>query len=403
MRAASCLIAIAAFTGFLQAQPINDHFTNRVVLAGSSITFTADLNRASVEAGEPWNQCFSAVRSVWYEWRAAETAPVLLQLLRATSTTNGYQFLAVIVHTSTSPPESGFTGVTPIACALLTTAVEGAYLGFQAEAGVYYYIKAGTEWQPRMLEFRLEVSPIPVILEHPRDVSVDPGSTALFKASAISGTSLRYQWLKDSGPLSGETSTMLMVTNLTTADTGDYSVIVSNQTGSVTSRVAHLRVTRPIVRPVLSLAPGPGPDASSVRFAGELGRSYRIESSQDLTSWAPEPILNRIPAGSVVIQTNSEVMLPVSSLGGPKFFRVATYHPANSLCEANLRRIRHAKELWARDTGRQASETPALMDLLPYYKNSREPRCPTGGFYAINALGLQPTCSLPVHRLEEPR
>lgn len=74
-------------------------------------------------------------------------------------------------------------------------------------------------------------------------LSVTPGGSPPFT----------YQWLKndlplaDSGSISGAQTPTLRFTNLLGADSGSYTVIVSNTLGSVTSVVARLKVIDPVV------------------------------------------------------------------------------------------------------------------------------------------------------------
>ena len=285
----------------------------------------------------------------------------------------------------------------------LKSVVDRPFLGFEAQPGFAYYLQVfGYVQGPFTLQ--LDASRSPLILEHPRDTTVNPGGTALLKTSVISITPTRYQWMKQQVAIPGETSPMLMITNLTTAGAGGYSVVVSNATGSATSRVAQLGVAAAITGPLLRMAPT-GVNSMRLELGGDVGRPYRIESSTNLFTWAPEQILNSVPLTSVVLQSNSQVSVLVSSAASRKFFRVGTYVPTNDVCDANLKRIRHAKELWARDAHRSAYmyDSPTLSDLLPYYKDAREPRCPAGGYYTMNWLDTQPTCTIPTHRLEEPR
>ncbi len=56
--------------------------------------------------------------------------------------------------------------------------------------------------------------------------------------------SYRFQWFKNGRKLYGETNVLLSLTNIRLADAGNYSVVVWNTTGRVTSNV-HLRVLPP--------------------------------------------------------------------------------------------------------------------------------------------------------------
>jgi uncharacterized repeat protein (TIGR01451 family) len=70
------------------------------------------------------------------------------------------------------------------------------------------------------------------------------GTTASFSVSA-SGTGLSYQWFKGTGALSGETGSSLTLTNVSTADAGTYSVVVSATCGGPVTNSASLVVSEP--------------------------------------------------------------------------------------------------------------------------------------------------------------
>ena len=108
----------------------------------------------------------------------------------------------------------------------------------------------------------------PVLLAitgHPQPLTVDVGQSAQFTAAAIGTSSVSYQWLKDGNPLSGQTSATLTLNSVTKNDAGNYTVIVSNNSGSKTSRVAGLTVR---AEPVIAGHPQAqsAPSGSSVVF-----------------------------------------------------------------------------------------------------------------------------------------
>lgn len=80
----------------------------------------------------------------------------------------------------------------------------------------------------------------PLIRLEPVDASVEPGSPASFSVSARGGRPLRYQWLFNGFPLSRSTNSTLVVPSVSESWVGDYSVVVGNAWGSVTSRLARL-------------------------------------------------------------------------------------------------------------------------------------------------------------------
>jgi hypothetical protein len=97
----------------------------------------------------------------------------------------------------------------------------------------------------------LTVVQLPVITLQPQNTQIDnAGSTVTF-AVAASGNSLTYQWQKnsvnlaDGGEVSGSKTATLTLTGVTSGDTANYDVVVSNTAGSVTSSNGFLDVIYP--------------------------------------------------------------------------------------------------------------------------------------------------------------
>ena len=68
-------------------------------------------------------------------------------------------------------------------------------------------------------------------------------------------------------------------------------------------------------------------------------------------------------------------------------------------CINNLRQIDAAKQQWALEKEKSATDVPTAEDLLPYFKDGIFPVCPDGGTYSINAVGDLPACSIQGHVL----
>lgn len=81
----------------------------------------------------------------------------------------------------------------------------------------------------------------PTITAQPTSQAVTVGSAASFSVAA-SGTSLTYQWYKDSTAISGATSTTYSIASTISTDAGTYYAIVKNSGGSVQSSSVTLTV-----------------------------------------------------------------------------------------------------------------------------------------------------------------
>jgi hypothetical protein len=71
------------------------------------------------------------------------------------------------------------------------------------------------------------------------------GGNAFFSATVTSGSSNTFQWFLNSTPIAGATNSTLLLSNLTSAQAGNYSLGVSNATFVATSLPAQLSVWTP--------------------------------------------------------------------------------------------------------------------------------------------------------------
>jgi hypothetical protein len=86
----------------------------------------------------------------------------------------------------------------------------------------------------------LNVVPL-LITAQPQGLTAAGGDTVSFNVTA-EGLGLTYQWLFNGTTLTGQTSTTLTLTNVQLNQAGNYSVVVSNSYGAVTSAPAALTV-----------------------------------------------------------------------------------------------------------------------------------------------------------------
>src|SRR5262249_15745334 len=81
------------------------------------------------------------------------------------------------------------------------------------------------------------------------------GTVASFSVTANGSAPLNYQWRFNGGAISGATGSAYSRTNVQSADAGNYTVLVSNSYGSVTSAVATLTVTAAPTSPSITSQP----------------------------------------------------------------------------------------------------------------------------------------------------
>jgi len=114
------------------------------------------------------------------------------------------------------------------------------------------------------------------------------------------------------------------------------------------------------------------------------------------------------PDGCLTIGNGSQsyanaVLLPavavpamLAAIAIPNFVKARATSQENA-CINNLRQIDAAKQQWALEKSKTATDIPTKEDLLPYMR--RWPVCPAGGTYTIGPVGEKPTCSIPGHQL----
>jgi hypothetical protein len=115
----------------------------------------------------------------------------------------------------------------------------------------------------------------PAITSQPASLTVKAGQTANFTVVASGTAPLTYQWQKDGAAVAGATASTYTTAPTTVADDGaQYTVVVSNAAGSMTSDAARLSVT-------------PVPSAASVydvvTFKSDTSRTGQFVSETTLT------------------------------------------------------------------------------------------------------------------------
>lgn len=93
--------------------------------------------------------------------------------------------------------------------------------------------------------FALEISETVAFAEHPASTTVAPGANATVSVQATGSGPLRYQWRRNGVALVGATAASLALNAASAANAGDYTVIVTDSNGPLTSRMARVAVETP--------------------------------------------------------------------------------------------------------------------------------------------------------------
>jgi hypothetical protein len=132
----------------------------------------------------------------------------------------------------------GFNGTT------LTGATNSALTSTNVQptnAGSYTVVVSNYEGSVTSVVATLTVNVPATITNQPQPQTVNVGQTATFSAGAIGTPNLSYQWYFNGAKMGGgSTSSTLSINAVGTNNVGNYTVVVNNNYGSVTSVVATL-------------------------------------------------------------------------------------------------------------------------------------------------------------------
>ena len=397
------------------APPTDDNFADRIVLTGTSITFTGTLAEATVQNG--WLEFIHPgwpTQSVWWEWTAPESTAVTFQILDDPLPLSWSWYDRLLVYTNncngfptnwdTDCPGYGYhVGEVQIRPGAVR---EG--FSFLANGGQTYFLTL-IGYSGSTYIINLTATNPPIILEQPKTQTVPANGSTFLAVLARGILPLSYQWRRNGADLPGAMNPILAIDVVTNEAEGSYCVMVSNATGVATSTVANLIISRSDVPPSLASSSISSTNRFSFILAGETGRYYRIESSTNLLNWSPEKSFSVGPSPpyqqnlvtSVIFNSDASSSLSIPATSARKFVRASRYAPANEICNNNLRKIRFAKEIWAMEQHKVRTDYPANTDI--YSSRFQEPICPLGGYYMLNKVDSLPVCSIPEHVLEEPR
>ena len=114
---------------------------------------------------------------------------------------------------------------------------------------------------------------LPVITAQPASQAVPAGGSATLSVTATGSAPLAYQWRRDGETIAGATGPSFLLSSVSAASAGSYSVLVSNSAGSISSRPA-----------VVSVVPATGRTGAFLgNFSGDAG-SFALWVRPDRTA-----------------------------------------------------------------------------------------------------------------------
>jgi len=190
---------------------------------------------------------------------------------------------------------------------------------------------------------------------------VTQGNNATFSVTAAGDAPLAYQWRFDGSAISGATSSSYQILSAQAGNTGNYDVIVSNNSGSVTSAVATLTV---LVPPSITQQPQSQtvPEGTNVTFTvvatGTVPLSYQWYFKGAVLSG----------------QTNTMLTIPNVQPANAGSYTVLVGNQAGAVTSnpANLKVLASSIITRVSETGTTASITFTTVSGLTYtvlYKN----------------------------------
>ncbi len=125
----------------------------------------------------------------------------------------------------------------------------------------------------------------PYLTSQPASVMASTGSNVPFTVAAGGTSALSYQWRFNGTNLVGATSSTYTRLNAQAIHAGNYSVVVTNSSGSVTSAVATLTLTPSIPLQFTTIAALPAGKVGLV-LTGDPGFTAQLQVSTNLTDWS---------------------------------------------------------------------------------------------------------------------
>jgi len=137
------------------------------------------------------------------------------------------------------------------------------------------------------------------ITAEPQNQSSAVGSTVTLSVAASGTEPLGYQWNLGGVPLAGATNSTLILPNVSGANAGSYTVVITNVANSVTSTPAVLSISAP---PAITSQPNPN---NPLPIGGSVTFSVTASSSSPLTyQWRLNGV-NLLGATNATLQLNN--------------------------------------------------------------------------------------------------
>jgi hypothetical protein len=147
---------------------------------------------------------------------------------------------------------------------------------------------------------------------------------------------------------------------------------------------------------------GGGPQASELAALQKMMMGDTNQTSASVTIVTPEGVLlsglSSMNGRDMVTAMAAAPVGMMAAIAIPSFVKARSTSSSMS-CVNNLRMMDAGKEQWAMEANKETGAEPDLQGVCAYIKGARLPVCPQGGEYSLNAIGQNPTCTIPGHEL----
>ncbi|HEY5915037.1 MAG TPA: immunoglobulin domain-containing protein [Verrucomicrobiae bacterium] len=177
-----------------------------------------------------------------------------------------------------------------------------------ANAGAYRVVVSNTGGSVTSAVAILAVLVPPGIVTQPQDQAVAQGGSFSFSVVASGSDPLSYQWQFNGAILPAATSSVYSRTAAAASDAGNYTVVVTNSAGSVTSAPAGLQVLGGLTIAVRDRTT----TNTTIGFTSATGLTYTLEYTDSLpvTNWTP--ILPGVPGnGAPMSLMDTNALVPM--------------------------------------------------------------------------------------------
>ena len=262
------LLAIAVLCGVAIAQTGCVGITSAKTASSSNAADVTDNSGAPSITSQPVSQTVTSGQTATFSVSASGTAPLSYQWQL-----NGSAISGATGTSYTTPAE------TPSNNGARFSVIVSNSAGSATSSAAALTVNAATT--------------APSITTQPASQTITSGQTATFSVAASGTAPLSYQWQLNGSPISGATSATYTTPSETTSNNGaQFSVIVSNSAGNVTSNNATLTVSATAVAPSITTQPASQTISSgqtatfSVSASGTAPLSYQWQLNGSAISGA---------------------------------------------------------------------------------------------------------------------